>query len=208
MRAPQQATWRLAARPVRIESWEGTANPRWAIPPSAAPIIETTKMLMALGTRTPPVSRRPGMAAPDQKAGKGGQNPIFPWIEWRHELRPIPKPARDDLEPRHAQIESICHGHRIDFRRFRRARCVNPAPRRQRGQMRDGHCPFWCGMHVWRRRLRIASSQTESAACGWLPRQAYPRSRSCGRVAEGGGLLNRYRLVKAYRGFESLRLRQ
>jgi Protein of unknown function (DUF3617) len=26
-------------------------------------------------------------------------------------------------------------------------------------------------------------------------------------VAEGGGLLNRYRLVKAYRGFESLRLR-
>jgi hypothetical protein len=32
--------------------------------------------------------------------------------------------------------------------------------------------------------------------------------RSCGRVAEGGGLLNRYTLVKAYRGFESLRLRQ
>lgn len=32
--------------------------------------------------------------------------------------------------------------------------------------------------------------------------------RSCGRVAEGGGLLNRYRVVKPYRGFESLRLRQ
>jgi hypothetical protein len=31
---------------------------------------------------------------------------------------------------------------------------------------------------------------------------------SCGRVAEGGGLLNRYRVVKPYRGFESLRLRQ
>jgi hypothetical protein len=30
----------------------------------------------------------------------------------------------------------------------------------------------------------------------------------CGRVAEGGGLLNRYRVVKLYRGFESLRLRQ
>src|SRR6266702_2726159 len=29
-----------------------------------------------------------------------------------------------------------------------------------------------------------------------------------GRVAEGGGLLNRYRVVKPYRGFESLRLRQ
>ena len=33
------------------------------------------------------------------------------------------------------------------------------------------------------------------------------RQRSCGRVAEGGGLLNRYRVVKPYRGFESLRLR-
>ena len=30
----------------------------------------------------------------------------------------------------------------------------------------------------------------------------------CGREAEGGGLLNRYRVVKPYRGFESLRLRQ
>jgi hypothetical protein len=28
-----------------------------------------------------------------------------------------------------------------------------------------------------------------------------------GRGAEGGGLLNRYRVVKPYRGFESLRLR-
>src|SRR6516225_4636640 len=33
-------------------------------------------------------------------------------------------------------------------------------------------------------------------------------SRRRGRVAEGGGLLNRYRVVKPYRGFESLRLRQ
>ena len=32
--------------------------------------------------------------------------------------------------------------------------------------------------------------------------------RRRGRVAEGGGLLNRYRVVKPYRGFESLRLRQ
>ncbi len=32
--------------------------------------------------------------------------------------------------------------------------------------------------------------------------------RRRGRVAEGGGLLNRYRVVKLYRGFESLRLRQ
>jgi hypothetical protein len=49
---------------------------------------------------------------------------------------------------------------------------------------------------------------SESAACGWLSPQAYPRRWSCGRVAEGGGLLNRYRVVKPYRGFESLRLRQ
>ncbi len=31
--------------------------------------------------------------------------------------------------------------------------------------------------------------------------------RSCGRVAEGDGLLNRCRTLKSYRGFESLRLR-
>src|SRR5690349_14717468 len=47
-----------------------------------------------------------------------------------------------------------------------------------------------------------------SAACGPRLPRAYPRYWRCGRVAEGGGLLNRYRLVKAYRGFESLRLRQ
>src|SRR3984957_7456117 len=48
----------------------------------------------------------------------------------------------------------------------------------------------------------------ESAACGSRLRRAYRPDRSCGRVAEGGGLLNRYRVVKPYRGFESLRLRQ
>jgi hypothetical protein len=48
----------------------------------------------------------------------------------------------------------------------------------------------------------------ESAACGSRACRAYRRCRRRGRVAEGGGLLNRYRLVKAYRGFESLRLRQ
>src|SRR3954451_16508892 len=48
----------------------------------------------------------------------------------------------------------------------------------------------------------------QPAACGSASRRAYPACRSCGRVAEGGGLLNRYRVVKPYRGFESLRLRQ
>ena len=45
------------------------------------------------------------------------------------------------------------------------------------------------------------------AACGLPPRQAYRPCWRRGRVAEGGGLLNRYRVVKPYRGFESLRLR-
>ena len=44
-------------------------------------------------------------------------------------------------------------------------------------------------------------------ACGSRQAQAYRPYWRRGRVAEGGGLLNRYRLVKAYRGFESLRLR-
>jgi hypothetical protein len=37
---------------------------------------------------------------------------------------------------------------------------------------------------------------------------AFGMSWRRGREAEGGGLLNRYRVVKPYRGFESLRLRQ
>lgn len=48
----------------------------------------------------------------------------------------------------------------------------------------------------------------KSAACGTPPRRAYRPCWRRGRVAEGGGLLNRYRVVKPYRGFESLRLRQ
>src|SRR5579863_1839389 len=51
------------------------------------------------------------------------------------------------------------------------------------------------------------SDGLKSAACGSPPRRAYRLDRRRGRVAEGGGLLNRYRVVKPYRGFESLRLR-
>ncbi len=40
-----------------------------------------------------------------------------------------------------------------------------------------------------------------------MSQRAFQRGRR-GREAEGGGLLNRYRVVKLYRGFESLRLRQ
>jgi hypothetical protein len=59
----------------------------------------------------------------------------------------------------------------------------------------------------WREMVREFRSP-QSAACSLPPRRAYRPPRSCGRVAEGGGLLNRYRVVKPYRGFESLRLRQ
>src|SRR6185437_12639662 len=41
-----------------------------------------------------------------------------------------------------------------------------------------------------------------------LPATSYRCKRSGGREAEGGGLLNRYRVEKPYRGFESLPLRQ
>ena len=54
---------------------------------------------------------------------------------------------------------------------------------------------------------RSESAGLKSAACGSPPCRAYRPYRRCGRVAEGGGLLNRYRVVKPYRGFESLRLR-
>jgi hypothetical protein len=56
--------------------------------------------------------------------------------------------------------------------------------------------------------MALEFSGLKSAACGSPPRRAYRPDRRCGRVAEGGGLLNRYRVVKPYRGFESLRLRQ
>jgi hypothetical protein len=36
----------------------------------------------------------------------------------------------------------------------------------------------------------------------------FPHAWRRGREAEGGGLLNRYRVITPYRGFESLRLRQ
>src|ERR1700761_8382102 len=49
-----------------------------------------------------------------------------------------------------------------------------------------------------------ARHSTSPAAMAYVPA---PR-RSCGREAEGGGLLNRYTVEKPYRGFESLRLRQ
>jgi hypothetical protein len=62
-------------------------------------------------------------------------------------------------------------------------------------------------MHQAPRKSDGRNGGPKSAACGSPRRQAYRPCWRRGRVAEGGGLLNRYRVVKPYRGFESLRLR-
>ncbi len=66
---------------------------------------------------------------------------------------------------------------------------------------------------LWARETRSLPKSPVRAkalgACKQRKRRAYVRAlRRRGREAEGGGLLNRYRVVKPYRGFESLRLRQ
>jgi hypothetical protein len=53
-------------------------------------------------------------------------------------------------------------------------------------------------------RVRVGDAFT----CGWGGKLIKTRSRRDGRVAEGGGLLNRYTGQNLYRGFESLSLRQ
>jgi hypothetical protein len=58
-------------------------------------------------------------------------------------------------------------------------------------------------------RIRCRESTASNLALAARDRVGHIEpSWRCGRVAEGGGLLNRYRVVKPYRGFESLRLRQ
>ncbi len=57
---------------------------------------------------------------------------------------------------------------------------------------------------VWSGGARTISPGALAIAQGLGHMSRYGR---CGREAEGGGLLNRYRVVKPYRGFESLRLR-
>ena len=82
-----------------------------------------------------------------------------------------------------------------------------PIGDRRSGPTSPGCGISWHGLRTSRLNRREFGG-LESAACGSRPRRAYRPYRSCGRVAEGGGLLNRYRVVKPYRGFESLRLRQ
>src|SRR5882724_1944779 len=64
---------------------------------------------------------------------------------------------------------------------------------------------FW--MELWPRGCPARESGQDVSAFSLLS-QGWSFGWSCGREAEGGGLLNRYRVVKPYRGFESLRLRQ
>jgi hypothetical protein len=59
------------------------------------------------------------------------------------------------------------------------------------------------------RGLVIAPVFGHTLASKWERRvRGFPHGWRRGREAEGGGLLNRYRVMTPYRGFESLRLRQ
>jgi hypothetical protein len=108
----------------------------------------------------------------------------------RHHAAKTPAGVRSCVAHAVPMKPSACHRARKDALK---TRDMGYRPREK--------CARSDGAPKWPRR------NLKSAACGWPSRQAYPRSRSCGRVAEGGGLLNRYRVVKPYRGFESLRLR-
>ncbi len=55
---------------------------------------------------------------------------------------------------------------------------------------------------------RLEAGRDLGQECHWVWPARMGCMRSCGREAEGGGLLNRYTAEKPYRGFESLRLRQ
>ena len=59
-----------------------------------------------------------------------------------------------------------------------------------------------------RRKKRLAKGRENGSKVVRLAGNRRISAGSCGREAEGGGLLNRYTVEKPYRGFESLRLRQ
>ena len=78
-----------------------------------------------------------------------------------------------------------------------------------------GKCQPWIRVTgLFRLQLFATSARSGLEVAGKVGQERAPSlisagtKRSCGREAEGGGLLNRYRVVKPYRGFESLRLRQ
>ena len=119
----------------------------------------------------------------------------FP-ARWSHHKRKLPPISSHIclLSPLGARMWHLRHGFVAEFGRL-------PIP----------------GKDFTRRSCEIGAShpQLPARACESARRRAYEaRSRAgCatlrrrGREAEGGGLLNRYRVVKPYRGFESLRLR-
>ena len=78
-------------------------------------------------------------------------------------------------------------------------------PELQTGKM-QAPCP--ASRRHSRAQAQRSRCNLRNPACEPRPCRAYRAHRRRGRVAEGGGLLNRYRVVKPYRGFESLRLRQ
>ena len=89
---------------------------------------------------------------------------------------------------------------RSQFRRLQRAESTQSGPVREIAQGAAARGPAAT--------RGSALCDPMICACGSALRRAYRPDRRRGRVAEGGGLLNRYRLVKAYRGLESLRLLQ
>src|SRR5580704_4392945 len=76
----------------------------------------------------------------------------------------------------------------------------------------DAFAPLALRHQPWPRRLSRGLVNLDLMRLQWGEASGICRNahcaRRCGREAEGGGLLNRYRVVKLYRGFESLRLRQ
>jgi hypothetical protein len=75
----------------------------------------------------------------------------------------------------------------------------------------DAFAPLALRHQPWPRRLSRGLVNLDLMRLQWGEASGICRNahcaRRCGREAEGGGLLNRYRVVKLYRGFESLRLR-
>jgi hypothetical protein len=105
---------------------------------------------------------------------------------------------RDAIPSAEAALGELTLYRAIERRRF--VRQMTGLPANPRGQGRIAH-------HL-KALFSGEPGGPKSAACGTRSRRAYRPCWRRGRVAEGGGLLNRYRVVKPYRGFESLRLRQ
>jgi hypothetical protein len=119
------------------------------------------------------------------------------WSTWQTSMPRIPRRSNPYCEKRLTLLFTAA------------ARMINTLEPRLSACNKDVAFAYFPGLFKCQRSREITHEigTGKSAACGSPLRRAYPPYRRCGRVAEGGGLLNRYRVVKPYRGFESLRLR-